>query len=161
MFFRTSLIVGATAAVFALGCESAADQQRQANEAQADANHKAAEAQQSADKEMREAQAVADKKIADAQADFSKMREDFRHDLEGKVVEVDKEIDELGSKAKTSVGKKKAEIEANLPTIRQKRADFETSLKELSAASAVTWDQTKATVEKHWAELKDSVDKAS
>src|SRR5690606_20631783 len=105
--FKQAFTLTTVALLFSLGCESAADQQRRADEAQADANEKAARAQVEAARTARDAQAKADRTFADAQEDFSKMREDFRHDIEVKLVEVDKEIAELRTQATTEQGKAK------------------------------------------------------
>jgi hypothetical protein len=153
--------VGTVALLFAAGCESAADQQRKADSAQAEANAKAQEAQRDADTNARHAQADADREIADAQEKFSKMREEFRHDLESKLVDVDKEIAGLRSSALTKTGKEKVKLESNLPIIEQRRTSVKEAFEQLEHASASTWDQAKGEVEKRWKELKSSVDAAT
>lgn len=153
--------VGTAALLFAVGCESAADQQRKANEAQAEANAKAADVRSEANRDMQKSQAEADREIAEAQEKFSKMREDFRHEIQSKVVEVDKEIADLRTKATTETGKDKAQIDANLPIIEERRTRFDEAMKQLDQASARTWDQAKTEVKKRWDELKNSVQTAT
>lgn len=153
--------LGTVALMLAVGCENAADQQRKADQAQADANAKAIEAQRDADASARHAQADANREIADAQEKFSKMREEYRHDLESKLVDVDKEIAGLRSQALTKTGKEKAQIESNLPIIEQRRSSLTDAFQRLEQASATTWDQAKSEVEKRWSELKDSVQAAT
>jgi regulator of protease activity HflC (stomatin/prohibitin superfamily) len=147
--------------LFAVGCESAADQQRKANEAQAEANEDVARAQVDADRTAREAQAKADRDISEAQEKFSKIREEFRHDFQSKLLEVDKEIADLRTKSATEGGKKKEKLDANLPVIDDRRARFVTAFDRLQEASATTWDETKNEVEKRWQELKNAVDAAT
>lgn len=159
--FKQAFTLTTVALLFSLGCESAADQQRRADEAQADANEKAARAQVEAARTARDAQAKADRTFADAQEDFSKMREDFRHDIEVKLVEVDKEIAELRTQATTEQGKAKEKLNANLPIIDERRARLTEAFQHLEQANASTWDNAKGEVEKRWDELKHSVKSAT
>jgi hypothetical protein len=145
---------------FAVGCNKAADEQRKADEARAEANEKIVEANNEATKKINYAESQADEKVAEAQASFLKMREDFRHDMNEKVVELDKDIAELEAKAKTATGKAKADLDARLPQIRTQREAFAADYKTVDGATAVTWDGTKQRLEKEWKELKDAVDKA-
>lgn len=159
--FNKALTIGTIALAFAVGCETAADQQRKANEAQDEANRKAERAQEDADRTAQKAQADANREIADAQEKFSKMREEYRHDLQSKLVEVDKEIAELRTQAATETGKKKQQIDANLPIIDERRTRLSEAFRELEQASATTWDRAKGEVEKRWDELKHSVESAT
>lgn len=159
--FKQAFTLTTMALLFGLGCESAADQQRKADEAQAEANEKAARAQVDAERTAQGAQAQANRKIADAQEDFAKMREEFRHDLEVKLVEVDKEIADLRTQSATESGKKKQQIEANLPIIDERRARLTEAFQRLEQANATTWDNVKGEVEKRWDELKHSVQSAT
>jgi len=159
--FNRAFTAGTITLLFAVGCENAADQQRKANEAQAEANHEAIEAQVDADRTQHKAQADADREISEAQQKFAKIREEFRHDLKSKLVEVDKEIADLRTQVSTETGKKKQQIEANLPIIDERRALLLASFERLEEASASTWDQVKGEVEKRWDELKHSVQAAT
>lgn len=143
------------------GCDRAADDQAKANAAQAEANKKIGEAKNEANDKTNSAQAEADKKIAAAQGDFSKRREDFRHKLESDVIDLDKKIDLLEAKAKTATGKAKADLDANLAGIRTRRTSLTTDVKSLETASAGTWDDTKARIEKQFSDLKSAVEKAT
>ena len=99
---RSKLLLGTiTALTFAVACDTARDQQEKVNKAQAEANEKIAAANQQADQKINEAQAEADKKTADAQATFAKLREDYRHDVNTKLADLDKKIADLEAKAKT------------------------------------------------------------
>ncbi len=151
----------ALALVLAGGCDKAADEQQKATNAQLQANQKIVEANQEADRKAAAAQAEADKKIADAQASFLKMREDYRHDTTGKLVDLDHKIADLEAKSKTSSGKKKADLDAQLTQIRAQRATFADDWKQLETASAATWDSTKARLDKEWTDLKSLVDRAA
>ena len=143
-----------------VGCNRAADEQRKADEARAEADRKAAEVSQDSQQRINSAQAEADEKVAEANASFLKMREDYRHDMTQKLVELDKDIAELEAKAKSETGKAKAKIESNLPTIRQMRDDFVRDYRSVEAASASTWDATKERLNKSWDELEKAVDRA-
>jgi len=143
-----------------VGCNRAADEQRKADEARAEADRKAAEVSQDSQQRINSAQAEADEKIAEANASFLKMREDYRHDMTQKLVELDKDIAELEAKAKSETGKTKAKIESNLPTVRQMRDDFVRDYRSVEAASASTWDATKERLNKSWDELEKAVDRA-
>ena len=159
--FTQAFTVIAALSLFAVGCESAADQQRKVNESQAEANEEAARAQADADRAAQKAQAEADREISGAQEKFAKMREDFRHDVRSKLVEVDKEIADLRAAATTETGKKKQQIDANLPIIEERRTRLIAAFDRLEQVSANSWDQAKDEVEKLWKELKHSVEAAT
>lgn len=156
-----AITVGSTVLLLATGCESAADQQRKANEAQAEANERALRAQRDADQTVARAQADANREIAKAQETFSKMREDFRHDLQTKLVELDKDIAELRTQSATQTGKKKEKLNANLPIIDERRSRVTEAFRDLEQANATTWDRVKGEVEKRYDELKHSVESAT
>ena len=145
---------------FATGCDKAADEQRKADEARAEADQKVTEANRDATEKINAAQAEADKKVADAQANFLKLREDYRHEVTEDLVKVDKDIADLEAKTKTATGKAKAEIEARLPGIRSARESVATEYRSLELASALTWDDSKARVNKAVDGLKNAVNKA-
>ncbi len=144
----------------ATGCDKAADDQQKANHAQAEADDKIATAKKEAAEKVNGAQATADKKIAEASADFGKRREDFRHKVETDTLALDKKIDGLEAKAKTATGKAKADLDASLTQIRARRTAFGATNKSLESATASTWDDAKARVEKEWTELQALVDKS-
>lgn len=144
----------------ATGCNKAADEQRKADEARTEADNKVAEANRDATDKINAAQAEADKKVADAQASFLKLREDFRHDVNEDLTKIDKDIVDLEAKGKTATGKAKTNIEAALPNIHSLRDSVTTEYRSLELASAVTWDDAKARVNKSVDELKKAIDKA-
>jgi hypothetical protein len=147
-------------AVGALGCNKAADEQKKADEARNEADKKIGEASNDAAEKINAARADADKKVAEAQADFLKLREDYRHKVTEDLVAVDKDIADLEAKAKTATGKTKAEIEAALPDIRSKRESVSSEYRSLEFASAVSWDNAKARVDKAYDDLKKAIDRA-
>src|SRR5450432_1516194 len=161
---RSSIIVcglGSLVLALAGGCDKAADEQQKAVNAQATANDKIIQANQEADQKANSAQADADKKIAEAQASFLKMREDYRHDTTTKLVDLDQKIAELDAKSKTAKGNTKADLDARLLQIRAQRDAFANDWKSIEVASAVTWDSTKARLDKEWSDLKTLVDRAA
>lgn len=137
------------------------DEQQRANAAQAEADKKTAEAKKEAAEKSGNAQAEADKKIAAAEGDFGKRREDYRHKIQGDLVDLDKKIDLLEAKSKTATGKTKTDLDLSLAQIRARRTSFAADLKSVESATAVQWDDTKARVDKSWTELKTMVDKAA
>jgi len=159
--FTHPFTAGIIALSFAVGCENAADQQRKVNESQADADREAARAQAEADRVAQQAQAEANREISGAQEKFAKMREEFRHDVRSKLVEIDKDIADLRTASTTENGKKKQKIDANLPIIEERRTRLVAAVDRLEQASASTWDQAKGEVEKLWDELKHSVQAAT
>jgi hypothetical protein len=145
---------------FAAGCNKAADQQQKADSARAEADTKVADANREATDKINAAQSEADKKVADAQANFLKLREDYRHSVSEDLVKVDKSISDLEAKEKTAKAKDKASIDAALPNIHSLRESVTTEYRSLELASAITWDDSKARVEKAVDDLKKAVDKA-
>jgi chromosome segregation ATPase len=158
--FTTASVCMALSLSLAAGCNKAGDEQRKADEARAEADDKVNEANREATDKINAAQAEADKKVADAQANFSKLREDYRHDVTEELVKVDKGIVDLEAKAKTEKGKSKTELDAALPNIRTLRENVATEYRSLELASAITWDDAKARVDRAVDELKKAVDKA-
>lgn len=142
------------------GCNKAADEQRKADEARAEADSKVSEANREANDKVNAARADEDKKVAEAQASFLKIREDYRHKVTEDLVGIDKEVAELQAKTKTATGKAKATIESNLPNVRTLRENVANEYRSLELASAITWDDAKARVDKAVDELKKAVDKA-
>jgi hypothetical protein len=142
------------------GCDKAADDQRKANEAQAEADKKIAEANRDHATKTTSAQVEADKKIAAAEGDFGKRREDYRHKVQGDLVDLDKKIADLDAKAKTATGKTKADLDTRLPQIHARRDAFAKSFNSVETATAPQWDDMKTRVDKEWSDLKALVDKA-
>jgi hypothetical protein len=158
---RASLIVMGFVFVAITGCNKAIDEKQKADQAQIDANQKIAEANREADEKINKAQAEADKKTAEAQANFLKLREDYRHDVTEKLVDLDHKIADLEAKSRTATGKTKADLDARLKQIHTERDAFVNDYKNIEMASASTWDATKARLDKSWDELKKLVDRAA
>lgn len=148
------LIAAVVCALSLTACDKAADEQKKANEAQAKANEKIGEVAREAEEKIKQAQAQADKKIAEAQAAFMKLREDYRHSTNEQLVELDKKIADIEVKAKKSKAKAKTELDLKVKQTRAARDAFVTDYKEIETATAVTWDETKARLDKQWADVK-------
>jgi F0F1-type ATP synthase membrane subunit b/b' len=134
----------------AVACDkSGADAQREADKAQAQSTT-----------QITNAQVEADKKVAQAQHDFDMTREDYRHDMQAKLDDLDKKIADLDAKSKTDVGHAKAKLDANLPSIHAQRAAFGRDFASIQSDTAMTWDSSKARLDKEWDALKSAVDKA-
>jgi hypothetical protein len=158
--FTTLSVCTALSLVFAAGCNKAADEQRKADEARAEASDKVSDATREASEKIAAAQAEADKKVAQAQASFLKLREDFRHQVNEDLVGIDKDIAALDAKATTLKGKAKTDLDAAMPNIRALRESVNDEYRSLELASALTWDDAKARVQKAVDNLKAAVDKA-
>lgn len=157
---RISSIVLGSLFIAIAGCNKAVDEKQKADQAQLDANQKIAEANREADEKINSAQAEADKKTAEAQANFLKMREDYRHEVTKKLVDLDHKIADLEAKSRTATGKTKADLDTRLKQIHTERDDFVAEYKTIEIASASNWDSTKARLDKSWDELKNLVDHA-
>lgn len=158
--FTTLSMCVALSLPFAAGCDKAADEQQKADQARTDADKKVNEATNEANDKINAARAEADKKVADAQASFLKLREDYRHKVTEDLVNVDKDIAKLEAKAKTAKAKAKTEIDAALPNVRTLRDSVMTEYRSLELSSAITWDESKARVDKAVDALKSAIGKA-
>lgn len=160
---RKSFAVGVFAVLAplaALACDkSGTEAQQKADKAVNEANKEAAEARNEATTRITNAQVEADKKVAEAEKSFASTRENYRHDTQTKIDDLDKKIVDLDAKAKTATGKKKAELDANLPMIHTRRDAFVRNFQGISADTATTWDATKARLDKEWKDLHDLVGK--
>jgi tRNA uridine 5-carbamoylmethylation protein Kti12 len=152
--------VSLTALALAGGCNRAADEQRKADEARAEANEDVSEAQREAQLKINAARGEANSEIAEAAANFNKLREDYRHDMNEKLAELDREIAELDTKVTTAAGQTKTDLEAKLPEVKRHREAFLADYRSLEQTSARTWDDAKERVNKSWEQLKKAVDDA-
>jgi len=150
---RAVIVASALSLALATACNTARDQQQKSDEAQATADQKIAEATQQASEKINEAQAQADKQTAAAQAAFTKMREDYRHEVNIKLAELDKKMAEREANAKTASAAKRAQLEASLVDIRAGRDAFTTEYRSLETASATTWDDVKQRIDKSLSNL--------
>jgi hypothetical protein len=158
---RTAIILASCLALTSAdACNTARDQQEKADRARADADRKIAEANAEAARKTNEAQAEADKKTADAQLAFSKLREDYRHDVNTKLAELDKKIADLDAKEKTLKATKRTELDAKLTDIHRSRDAFTNDFRSLESASAATWDDVKKRLDKSLSELETKVNRA-
>ena len=155
MRFAVALALAALPLVAACD-KSGADAQAEANKAQDKANAQIAQANNQVTTTGAQAQAAADQKIIAAQADFSTTREDYRHKVQSDLDSLTKQLDDLDVKARSSA---KPDMRATVTALRAQRDGFVRDFQSLSMASAVTWDATKARLDKEWADLKTAVDK--
>jgi len=155
-----SVIMGVLLLSAGIGCNTAANEQAKAEQAQREANEKTAEANREANDKIIRAQAEADRKAADAQARFFKMREDYRHDIATKLVSLDQKISDAEAKSRTAAGKAKTDLDARIKQIHAEREVFGNDFKGLTAETASTWDKATERLNKEWDHLKDLVDHA-
>jgi hypothetical protein len=157
---RHSMFAALALSLSAAACNNAADDQAKADKAQAEANAKIDQARAEADAKMKSAQASADKSITQAEADFMKMREDYRHATMSRLVALDKKIADLEIKASTAAGKRKADLDVALKQIHAARDQFAADFRALEGASATTWDDAKARLDKELSDMRSLADAA-
>jgi hypothetical protein len=147
---------------FAVACDTTgAGAQAEVNKAQEQANKAIAKADDEANSKTLAAQGAADKKIGEVQADFAKVREDYRHEMQGNLDAINKSITELEVKAETTTGEAKATLDGTLPYLKTQRNAFANDLRTIDSASAVTWDSTKSRLDKEWTDMKGAADRAA
>jgi hypothetical protein len=120
-----------------------------------------AEQQDRAGRESASAQADMNQKVLAAQGDFEHTRENYRHEKQTDLDDIDAKIAKLESKATTSTGKAKDKLDSTLPAIRAQRASFASDFRALQSTTASTWDDTKARLDKEYDSLKAALDNAS
>jgi hypothetical protein len=154
---RTLLCLALAAAPLAVACDkSGADAQAEVNAAQNKANAQIARANEQVATTGALAQSEADKKISAVQADFAKTREDYRHTVQSNLDDLTKRLADIEVKAKTSTT---PDLHATITALRAQKDAFVADYQSLASASPVTWDATKARLDKEWAALKAAVDK--
>ena len=159
--FRSISVVAALLVTSVIGCDRPAERdQEKANQAQVEADKKIAEARKESTTKITSAQVEADKTIAEAQASFAKTREDYRHSTENDLTDLNRKIDVMEADAMKATGKAKADAEVALRDIRVRRDAYKADRASLDTATAATWDNTKARLDKEWEALKTSVSHA-
>lgn len=159
--FRSISVVAALLVTSVVACDRPAEKdQEKATQAQNEANEKIAKAQKESTTKITSAQVEADKKVAEAQASFAKTREDYRHSTENDLTDLQAKIDKMEADAKKATGKTKADAELALRDIRVRRDAYKADRAALDNATALTWDDTKARLDKEWDALKTSVSHA-
>jgi hypothetical protein len=158
---RTILPIAGLLILAVAACDkSASEAQERADKAQAKANTEITSAEVAASDKANRAQAEADKKIAQAQADFNKTSEDYRHQMQTNLDAVDKKLMDLDAKALAAAQATRADLTANSASLRAQRDAFANDFKSLDYATALTWDATRARVDKEWSDLRSAVDHA-
>jgi biopolymer transport protein ExbB/TolQ len=157
MIRRLSMLAITGTLLWTIGCDKpgVAEQQRETNAAQENA-----ERQNGATREAASAQAEKEQKVAAAQAEFDKTREDYRHERQKDLDDLDVKIADVGAKAKTATGAAKSRLDQSLPALRSQRAAFSADLRSSEAAPPATWDADKARLDKEYDSLKAAIDKA-
>jgi len=143
---RHSLLAVAVLAISAAACNKASNAEADAEKAQAQADAK-----------IKAVQAERDQKIANEQAKFTEMREDYRHATTEKLITLDKKIADLEARLRTATGKSRTNIEANLKQIHAARDRFAADFNALQTATANSWDDAKARLDKELADMQSLV----
>jgi YD repeat-containing protein len=159
MIRRSIFASVALSALTLVACDNAADEQAKAEKAQATATDKITSATVEANQKVASAQAEADRKIAEAQASFTKLREDYRHGVTTDLADLDQKIAKLSAKDQVTSGQTRSDLDARLAQIRSNRGAFTTDFDALGNATAVTWDDSKARLDKEMSDLKTLVNR--
>jgi hypothetical protein len=96
-----------------------------------------------------------------ASSDFTKAREDYRHQKQTDLALLDKGIADLEAKEKAGAARTRTDLHEALTSLKAAREAFVGDLHAADSASASTWDSTKARLDKEWADLKATADKAA
>jgi hypothetical protein len=99
--------------------------------------------------------------IAAARETFNKVRDDYRHQKEQDLVDLDEKLSDLETKARTATASDKAVLATKVPSLREQREAFVRDLEALETVAPASWDGLKAGLDKQWAALKNAVDQAS
>lgn len=158
------------------GCETDVTQ-KDVNEQKnvvADRERRVAELEQDKPREVQqaaeEAQERKDKELAEAKKELAEEkqqliatenRQKFEDDMELKLQEMDKQIDEVEAQAAKAEGEEKVKLEAKAAAMRTRYDNLRKDLDELKAASGDTWSNLKLSVEKAWNDATNAVNTAT
>jgi Tfp pilus assembly protein PilP len=159
MLQKAKLGMVGLALLSSVACDRASEQQKKADEAQREASQEMNEVRAEASQEMNKLQAEANREVAEAQAKFSKIREEYRHEVEKNLINLDEEIAKLSTRIEVKKDGVKAGTRERLEMIREKRTEFQKDLASLETASARDWDSAKNALDKEWENLKALVNK--
>jgi hypothetical protein len=154
----TSLAVLALLSSSIVACDKPGESEQKKEVA---ATEQAALARVQADRNVQIAQAQSEKTVAAARADFEKSREDYRHDRQRDLADLNKKITDLEAKQMTATGKERATLDANLPMLRSRRDTFVADLQRLDQATPASWDGARASLDREWDALKAALDQVS
>jgi hypothetical protein len=143
-----------------IACDTAAADDAKARAAQVESNNKQEAAIQEAELKINRAQTEADQQTAAAQADFMRMREDYRHATNVRLVDLDRRVADLTAKSSQLSGKPRIDLDANLKHIHASRDAFDADYRSLESLAASGWDAARTRLDKEWTDLKALVDKA-
>jgi F0F1-type ATP synthase membrane subunit b/b' len=146
------------AATVALGCDKAVDDQENAGTSQNAANEEIAALGRKADHQIQKAQAEADEKIAAANADFMRLREQYIHKTADNLREIDRKVEHLEAELQGATRTSKVDLESNLSQISALRRAFAADYAVIESASARTWEDRKARLDKEMTSLKALVE---
>jgi uncharacterized protein YPO0396 len=133
----------------------ACDRDKTGAEIQAETN----KAQQKASAEVEKASDQVRLTSALAENDFAKTREDYRHNLQSNVDELNRKLDELDESATKATGKAKDDLRARSGSLHAEADALAKDLRSLDTASVETFDATRARLDKEWKHLKADADR--
>ena len=103
---------------------------------------------------------ASDLSTAADQKEFGRMREELKSHVREELAEQDRRANELAKKAQADTSDNKTNLQSHLELVKKQRSELDSTILSLNDATAATWDQTKITVQKELAELKDALDQA-
>jgi hypothetical protein len=96
-----------------------------------------------------------------ASSDIARLRDEYRREKQRDLTKLDKRIAELETREKSAAATVKADLGAQLATIKAGREAFLRDLNATESSGASSWDATKARLEQEWSDLTTSTDKAA
>lgn len=87
-------------------------------------------------------------------------KEEYQRELNKKLADLDRQIDEWKAKAAKASAEAKVEMDKKLEALKEKRDAVARKMKELGDSTSAAWDDLKTGLEKAYDELADAVEKA-
>lgn len=103
---------------------------------------------------------ASDVSTAANQQEFGRMREELKSHVREELAEHDRRSEKLAQKVREVAEDGKANLQSHLDLVKKQRIEVEATLRSLDDSTAAKWDESKITVQKELAELKDALDQA-
>lgn len=139
------------------GCAGESERKPRATNAELKAQETRAKAHAKLEAEVRSAQRKTARRVAAAEADIMRTRALYRNEVEGRLIALDEEIDELEAKALVGEADARLAAKAMLSVVKARRAEFQRRFDELEEVAPQEWDSSRAQLDKQWKALKKLV----
>src|SRR5687768_5662553 len=113
------------------GCAGESEEKASATHAELRARETRAKAHAKLEAEVRTAQRKTARRVAAAEADIMRTRALYRNEVEGRLIALDEEIDELEEKAHVGGADARLAAQAMLSVVKARRAEFQRRFDEL------------------------------